>query len=69
MKKIKDLDVVKLTKDIPEKNLKKGTFGTVVFLFEIPCLAYEIEILDEKNNTTIITTLTPDQIELDNSRN
>jgi hypothetical protein len=69
MKKIKDLDVVKLTKDIPEKNLKKGMIGAVVFLFEIPCLAYEIEILDEKNNTTIITTLTPDQIELDNSRN
>ncbi len=37
------LDVVRLTEDFPEYNLKKGAEGTIVLVFFKPSLAYDVE--------------------------
>lgn len=45
------LDIVRLTEDVSEHNLKKGMEGTIILVFFKPSLAYEIEFhFGEKEN-------------------
>ncbi len=56
-------DVIKVKKDIPEENLKKGMIGVIVTVFHEPCLAYEVEFCNDKGETITETALLPEQIE------
>lgn len=47
-KKAHELDVVELTEDLPEFDLRRGEQGTVVEVFESPEEAYIIEFLYEE---------------------
>jgi hypothetical protein len=57
-----ELDVVTLAVDLPDDDLRAGDTGTVVYLFENPATAYEVEFLDAEGSTRAIVTLTADQL-------
>ena len=58
---IRELDVVTLTRDLPEQGLAAGATGTVVHVFHAPRVAYEVEFIDENGSTQAMVTLTQDQ--------
>ena len=60
----KELDVVRLTVDVPACFLKKGESGTVVAVCEAP-EAYEVEFLDSDGTTKALVGLKPEQLALD----
>ena len=55
MKTINMFDTVALTKDIPEKQLKKGQVGTIVEEFNNEM--YEVEFCDSTGKTLKLTSL------------
>lgn len=57
-------DVVRLEVDLPEEGLKKGDTGTVVFDFESPRNAYEVEFCDSEGRTLVTLALLPSQVSL-----
>lgn len=57
------LDVVRLKRDIPRRNLKKGMEGTVVEVFEHPH-AFEVEFTDDNGVTVAQLALQPEDVEL-----
>lgn len=57
------LDRVKIMRDIPLRNLKKGMVGTVVFVHEAPRKAFEVEFCDDLGGTIAQLPLTVDEIE------
>lgn len=57
------LDVVRLTRDVPEEGLRRGDRGTVVEVFESPEEAYEVEFTDAHGRTTALVTLLPHDLE------
>lgn len=60
-KKIKLLDVVALTVDLPKYNLWQGQVGTVVEILADGS-AYEVEFCDREGRTYESVGLRPDQI-------
>ena len=56
-----ELDVVELTHDIKEDNLKKGTRGTIVEIYK-GGEAYEVEFIAPDGNTSVLLTLMPTDI-------
>lgn len=56
-----ELDVVELTHDIKEDNLKKGSTGTIVEIYK-GGKAYEVEFIAPDGSTSILLTLMPDDI-------
>jgi Domain of unknown function (DUF4926) len=60
--KLQELDVVTLAVDLPEEGLQAGDIGTVVYLFESPAPAYEVEFVDDDGSTRAMVTLTADQL-------
>lgn len=60
-KKIKLLDVVALTVDLPQYNLWRGQVGTVVEILA-DGRAYEVEFCDREGRTYESVGLRPDQI-------
>lgn len=60
--KFKDLQVVRLLHDVPARKLKAGDIGTVVFPFDSPSEAYEVEFGVERNDS-ILVTLQPESLE------
>ena len=52
---IKELDIVALLKESPEKHLGKGTIGTVVHIYNE--LFYEIEFSNGKGETYAMLTV------------
>lgn len=52
--KAHELDIVELTEDLPEYDLKKGAQGTVVEVFDKPEEAYMIEFLEDSGVTSKI---------------
>jgi len=61
MNKIKLLDVVALTNDLPEYNLWRGQVGTVVEILA-GSSAFEVEFCDRDGRTFESLGLRPDQI-------
>ena len=53
---IAELDIVVLTKSLPEHGLEKGDVGTVVHVFR-QGEAYEVEFLTLKGETVALVTL------------
>jgi hypothetical protein len=56
---IKDLDVVALTRDVPEHGLVAGDIGTVVFVYDTktPGPAYEVEFAALDGTSIAIVTV------------
>jgi tetratricopeptide (TPR) repeat protein len=64
IKKAHELEVVELTKDLPQYGLSKGDQGTVLEVFDQPEEAYLIEFIDDNEKTSKIADwVLPDQIE------
>ncbi len=61
MNDIKLLDVVALTVDLPEYNLRRGQVGTVVEILADGA-AFEVEFCDREGRTYESLGLRPDQI-------
>lgn len=60
---LKLLDVVVLRQDIPDEGLHAGAQGTIVDIYDEPCLAYEVEFCDNLGKTIALLALLPAQIE------
>lgn len=58
---IKEFDLVTLNIDIPEKHLKKGDEGTVVFIYDNH-QGYEVEFFNKEGCTDIVLTLKPSHV-------
>ena len=58
---IKDLDVVALTRDLPQHGLVRGDTGTIVHLYE-DRKAYEVDFMTYGGATIAIATLTADAV-------
>ncbi|WP_447930496.1 DUF4926 domain-containing protein [Sphingopyxis fribergensis] len=41
---IQEYDVIRLTVDLPELQLKRGTVGTVLAIYSVPTPGYEVEV-------------------------
>ncbi len=54
------LDVVVLTKDLPDSNLRKGQVGTVVEVYESDDL--EVEFVDLQGRTYALETLNASEL-------
>lgn len=52
----KDLEIVKLTHDIPDSELKEGDMGTIVSVYSDGSV-YDIEFMDEQGDTKELITL------------
>ena len=52
-------DIIELTSDIPERNLRSGMQGTIVHCHD--SMAYEIEFINENGETTELSALSPNQ--------
>src|SRR5438128_12323802 len=64
VQKAHELEVVELTKDLPQYGLAKGSQGTVLEVFDQPQEAYMIEFVDESGeNSKIADWVLPDQID------
>ena len=61
MKKIKELDVVALTSDLPEHGLKRGDIGTAV-LVHGGGAAFEVEFVGYDGHTIALLTLDKTQV-------
>ncbi|GAC1446137.1 MAG: hypothetical protein NVSMB56_02090 [Pyrinomonadaceae bacterium] len=51
-KKVQELEVVELTEDLPDYDLKRGELGTIVEVFDVPEEAYMIEFVDESGTSS-----------------
>jgi hypothetical protein len=58
-----DNQAVKLTKDLPESNLKAGARGTVVYIYEGTPAAYEVDFVDDEGITIALLTMQETDIE------
>lgn len=61
---MKLFDRVRLLRDIPLRNLKRGMTGTIVEVFDKPNRAYEVEFSDNNGVTVAQLALQPSEIEL-----
>lgn len=57
-----EYETVTLLKDYPDENLKKGTIGVIVMVYEEPNEAYEVEFTDKNGHTKALLTLLPSEI-------
>jgi hypothetical protein len=57
---MKLLDVVALTKDLPEQNLYKGQVGTIVEVYDPE--TFEVEFVDLQGKTYAVETLSANQV-------
>ena len=60
-------NAVILLEDVPSSGLKRGQFGTVVFEFTEPNIAYEVNFSNGEGCTIAQLSLLPSQISLRNS--
>lgn len=60
---LKRLARVRLKRDIPERNLRKGMLGTMVLIYEKPNKAFEVEFSDDHGGTIAQLALTSGEIE------
>lgn len=57
---MKLLDVVALTRDLPEQHLYKGQVGTIVEVYELD--VFEVEFVDFQGKTYAVETLNASQV-------
>ncbi|HSN78018.1 MAG TPA: DUF4926 domain-containing protein [Anaerolineae bacterium] len=56
------LETVIATASFPSHSVLAGDLGTVVEIYNIPRLAYEIEFVNPDGSTRALLTLAPDQV-------
>jgi Domain of unknown function (DUF4926) len=61
---IKELDIISLTRDIPEHELTKGSRGVVVHCYN-DAQGFEVEFMDEMGEISRVLTLQKSDIRLD----
>jgi hypothetical protein len=62
---LKEYDVVRLRRDLPQYRLKKGAIGAVVMVYdEGKRKQYEVEFSDDHGGTLALETLDEDDIEI-----
>lgn len=59
----KNYDVIFLTVDIKEENLRKGDIGTIVEIWDSQPINYEIEFCNELGQTIAMVVLSEDYIQ------
>jgi hypothetical protein len=57
------LQVVRLLRDLPQDELRKGMVGTVIEVFDSPRVGYEVEFVDRKGRTTAQVALSGEDLE------
>jgi Domain of unknown function (DUF4926) len=57
-----ELDIVVLTHDIPEHNLRQGNRGAIVHCYS-NSEAFEVEFIDSDGHTLALLTLTPSDLQ------
>lgn len=57
------LEVVRTKIDVPEEGLQSGTTGTIVEVFTVPNLAYEVDFVDSEGRTIAQCAFLPEYIE------
>lgn len=55
MSQFEELELVALTRDIPEHDLRVGELGTIVFVYEPT--AFEVEFVEDSGYTKALLTL------------
>ena len=58
---MKELDMVIAKKNL-SNNVPYGCIGTIVFVYEDPSVAYEVEFCDQDGNTVELRTVTEEDI-------
>lgn len=58
---IEELEIVALTRDVPEQRLEAGDVGTVVLVHEA-ANGYTVEFMDFRGNTVAIADLPADAV-------
>ncbi len=61
-RKAQELDIVELTKDLPEYGFKRGERGTVITAFDEPSEAYDLEFVNESGESRFAYSVRPEQI-------
>jgi hypothetical protein len=59
---IQFLDVVELLEGMPEEGLVAGAKGTVIEVYEVPNLAYDVELCNDDGETIAMLAILPHQI-------
>lgn len=63
---MKELDIVRAKKDL-SKSVLRGCMGTIVFVYEKPRSAYEVEFFNQNGDTIELLTVEREDIILDES--
>ncbi len=53
---LSELTLVKSLKDVPDKDIKVGDIGTIVYCYTEPREGYEVEFLDKEGYTKDVLT-------------
>jgi hypothetical protein len=64
--KLKEYDVVRLLRPLPQHRLPAGATGAIVMVYPSP-LAYEVEFADEHGITIALVTLKGEDLEMVNN--
>jgi hypothetical protein len=56
------LEVVVAAVDIPDQNIRAGDPGTVIEIYTLPALAYEVEFVNADGTLRALAILGPEQI-------
>ncbi len=59
---VSELETVIMTVNMPEAGVLVGDLGTVVAIYRVPRLAYEVEFVNPDGQTRALLTLTPEQV-------
>lgn len=60
---LREYDLVRLKQDRPSEHLTIHDIGTVVMLYQVPDIAYEVEFTDADGGTLALLTLREEDIE------
>jgi hypothetical protein len=61
-KRLKILDTIIVTVNVPDRQVLAGDIGTVVEVYTEPQLAYEVEFVNPDGGTRALLTLAPGQV-------
>ncbi len=60
---LREYSLVKSLNDVPEKDIKAGDIGTIVYCYTEPREGYEVEFLDENGHTKDVLTCERHELE------
>ena len=61
--KFQEYDTVRLSRDIPEENLSRGSTGAILMVYDSDPPEFEVEFTDSVGNTVALLTLKSTDIE------